>query len=79
MRIRILPLIVCSLSFAACSSETPPVDPAVQAERRDPKGNPLEGTVLDGQGEALKKARGVEGSLDQAAERRRAEADASEQ
>lgn len=60
----------------ACSSEAPPVDPAVQAERADPKGNPLEGTVLDAQGEALKKARNLEDQMMQDAEKRREEIDA---
>lgn len=79
MRIRILPLIVCSLCFAACSSEAPPLDPAVQAERRDPKGNPLAGTVLDAQGEALKKARNLEDQMATDAARRRDEIDAQSQ
>jgi len=71
--------ITALLALAACSSEPAPVDPAVQAERADPKGNPLAGTVLDAQGEALKKARGVQDTLDQAAERRREEADSAGQ
>lgn len=71
--------ITALLALAACSSEPAPLDPAVQAERADPKGNPLAGTALDAQGEALKKARGVEDTLDQAAERRREEADAAGQ
>ncbi|MBK6727230.1 MAG: hypothetical protein IPG63_08235 [Xanthomonadales bacterium] len=66
-------------ALAACSSEPAPVDPAVQAERTDPKGNPLEGTVLDAQGEALKKARGVQDTLDAAAQRKMDEADAASQ
>lgn len=60
----------------ACSTEAPPVDPAVQAERADPKGNPLKGTVLDAQGEALKKARNLEDQMMQDAEKRREEIDA---
>ncbi|MCC6559919.1 MAG: hypothetical protein IT478_01065 [Xanthomonadales bacterium] len=71
--------ITALLALAACSSEPAPVDPAVQAERTDPKGNPLEGTVLDAQGEALKKARGVQDTLDAAAQRKMDEADAASQ
>ena len=39
----------------------------------------LEGTVLDAQGEALKKARGVQDTLDAAAQRKMDEADAASQ
>ena len=63
-------------AVAACSTDTAPVDPGVQAERSDPKGNPLEGTVLDTQGEALKKARNLEDQMAEDAARRRAEIDA---
>lgn len=80
MTIRVRPVVITALlALGACSSEPAPADPAVQAERADPKGNPLAGTALDAQGEALKKARGVEDTLDQAAERRREEADAAGQ
>jgi hypothetical protein len=80
MTIRVLTAAISALlALAACSTETAPVDPAVQAERADPKGNPLEGTVLDAQGEALKKARGVQDTLDAAAQRRMDEADAASQ
>ncbi len=73
---RIIALILAAAcGFTACSSEAPPTDPAVQAERADPKGNPLEGTVLDAQGEALQKARGVEDTLQQSEQQRRAEID----
>ena len=65
---------VCGL--IGCSTEAPPVDPAVQAERADPKGNPLKGTVLDAQGDALKKARNLEDQMAKDAEQRRKEIDA---
>jgi hypothetical protein len=68
---------VCGL--VACSTEAPPVDPAVQAERSDPQGNPLKGTVLDAQGEALKKARNLEDQMAEDAARRRQEIDAQSQ
>ena len=67
------------VGLVACSTEAPPVDPAVQAERADPKGNPLKGTVLDAQGEALKKARNLEDQMAQDAEKRRQEIDAQSQ
>ncbi len=80
MTIRVRTAAITALfALAACSSEPAPVDPAVQAERTDPKGNPLEGTVLDAQGEALKKARGVQDTLDAAAQRKMDEADAASQ
>jgi hypothetical protein len=75
MRTLIVMLLVSGL--IACSTETPPTDPATQAERTDPQGNPLKGTVLDAQGEAMKKARGVEDTLAKSAEARREAADAA--
>ena len=74
----LLPALVAlaSLALGACT-ETAPTDPATRAERADPKGNPLKGTVLDAQGEALKKARGVEDTLAKSAEARREAADAA--
>lgn len=78
MRVRTA-AITALLALAACGSEPAPVDPAVPAERADPKGNPLAGTVLDAQGEVLKKARGVQDTLDQSAERRSSEIDAQSQ
>lgn len=80
MTIRVRPVVITALlALAACSSEPAPLDPAVQAERADPKGNPLAGTALDAQGEALKKARGVEDTLNAAAQRKMDEADAASQ
>ena len=77
---RMIALTVVALcALVACSTEAPPVDPAVQAERADPKGNPLEGTVLDAQGEALKKARNLGDEMNQQAEQRRKEIDAQAQ
>lgn len=69
-------LVLATLALGACT-ETAPTDPATQAERTDPQGNPLKGTVLDAQGEAMKKARGVEDTLAQSAEARREAADAA--
>ncbi|MBL0028750.1 MAG: hypothetical protein IPO95_06675 [Rhodanobacteraceae bacterium] len=78
MRIIALTL-AAACGLTACSTEAPPADPSVQAERADPKGNPLEGTVLDAQGEALKKARGLEDQMAADAEQRRKEIDAQAQ
>lgn len=69
-------LALASLALGACTG-TAPADPATQAERADPQGNPLKSTVLDAQGEALKKARGVEDTLAKSAEARREAADAA--
>ncbi|HQW80341.1 MAG: hypothetical protein IPF83_11945 [Rhodanobacteraceae bacterium] len=80
---RILSITISAIALcgalAACSSDTTPVDPAIQAERQDPKGNPLKGTVLESQGEAMKKARGVEDIIGQSARDRLKEADAEAQ
>ena len=77
---RMIALTVVALcALVACSTEAPPVDPAVQAERADPEGNPLEGTVLDAQGEALKKARNLGDEMNKQAEQRRKEIDAQAQ
>ena len=77
---RMIALTVVALcALVACSTEAPPVDPAVQAEGADPKGNPLEGTVLDAQGEALKKARNLGDEMNKQAEQRRKEIDAQAQ
>lgn len=72
-------VLTLACGLMACSTEPPPVDPAVQAERADPKGNPLKGTVLDAQGEALKKARNLEDQMARDAEQRRREIDAQSQ
>ena len=69
-------LVLATLALGACT-ETAPTDSATQAERTDPQGNPLKGTVLDAQGEAMKKARGVEDTLAKSAEARREAADAA--
>ena len=54
-------------------------DPAVQAERTDPKGNPLKGTVLEAQGEALKTARNLGDQMNKQVEQQRDEIDAQSQ
>jgi hypothetical protein len=68
------------LLLAACSgAEAPP--PAADATAGapttapDPKANPLAGTALESQGAAMQKAKGVEDTLQQSAEQRRAEID----
>ena len=74
MRLALLALFAC-FTLIACTETSPP-DAATQAEQRDPKGNPLKGTVLDAQGEALKKARNLEDQMNAAAEQKREEIDA---
>lgn len=78
MRMIVLALtLTCTL--VGCSTEAPPVDPAVQAERNDPKGNPLKGTVLEAQGEALKTARNLGDQMNKQVEQQRDEIDAQSQ
>ena len=78
MRMIVLALaLTCTL--VGCSTEAPPVDPAVQAERTDPKGNPLKGTVLEAQGEALTTARNLGDQMNKQVEQQRDEIDAQSQ
>jgi len=67
-----------ALTLTACTSDAvpappPPVAPvAVPAAKPD---NPFAGTVYESQGDALKKARGVQDTLDQSAQQRLDEID----
>lgn len=68
-------VLVIACGVAACSTETAPTDAATRAERTDPKGNPLKNTLFDAQGEALKKARGVDDTLARSAAQRHDQAE----
>lgn len=48
---------LCTPLLAACMSSPPPPPPEAQ---RKADGNPLEGTVLDAQGQALQRAKAVQ-------------------
>lgn len=69
----IVVLVVCLL-LAACAESPPPPPP----EAKDPKANPLAGTVLDAQGEALRKAKQVDQAVLDQAEAQRKAIDAAE-
>lgn len=64
---------VCALG--ACGGSTTPAATEARTETPQDKDNPLAGTALQDQGDALQKARGVEDTLQQSAEQRREDID----
>ncbi len=69
---RQLTMLMLIVVLAACSKPAPESKPAVDQNK------PLQGTVLQAQGEALQRAKEVEDTINQADERRRAELDGAE-
>jgi len=69
-------LLLGSVLLAGCQPQnpTPP-----QAATADAKANPLEGTVLETQGEALQKAKAVQDLVDQQAQHTKDELERMEQ
>lgn len=72
MQVRVL-ITALMLALAACSAEPPP--PPAPTAAKDAQANPLAGTVLEGQGEAMQKARAVEDTLQKAAQARERQLD----
>lgn len=71
---------MAALMLSACTSQSmpPPQTPTtapVATTPANPKDNPFAGTVYESQGDALKKARGVQDTLDQSAKNRLDEID----
>ncbi len=59
------------LMLAACTSDAVPKPPQqAAAKSAGPKDNPFAGTVYETQGDALDKARGVQDTIDQSAQKR---------
>ncbi len=78
--ITVLCVFLSTLAIAGCSDPPAPTPPSERpAKPVDPKANPLAGTVLEAQGDAMQKARGVQDTLQQSADQRRAEIDAEAQ
>ena len=71
--------VVFALALGACSGASAPPPPApapaAAAQPADPNRNPLAGTVLEAQGDAMRKARGVQDTLQQSEAQRRAQMD----
>ena len=77
-------ILLIPLALCACSDRGKPPTPTAAAvptpaQPADPNANPLAGTVLDGQGAALQKARAVQDTLDAAAKARSDAIDAQAQ
>jgi len=76
--------LLLAAALAGCSSSTPPppaaaLPAATATQPADPNKNPLAGTVLEAQGDAMQKARGVQDTLQQSADQRQKEIDAQAQ
>ncbi len=69
---RQLTILVLMVVLAACSESQPAAKPSAEPDK------PLQGTVLQAQGEALQRAKEVEATINQADQQRRAELDAAE-
>lgn len=68
---RLMTILVLAALLAACSAPAPDSKPAASD-------NPLQGTVLQDQGEAIKRAKEVEAAINDADQKRRDELDAME-
>lgn len=68
-------LLASMFALSACSGSSAPAAPQAGTPSSQSKDNPLAGTALEDQGDALQKARGVEDTLQQSAEQRRNDID----